>query len=241
MARTVAEQLVRAGSVQRGMLGVGVQSISPELAKALSLKDSRGVLVNSVQPSSPAQKAGIRAGDVITALNGTPVDDPNALRNRIASTPPGSEVTLTILRNGQEQQVRARLTSLSESKENAAGPGNGSGDEHAQLGISVEPLTPDLAKQLGLGAGASGVVVAEVDPAGPAAEAGIQPGDLILEVNRQPVRSPAEIKTALQKSGSRPVLLLVARDGKTLFLAVTVESLDHLVKSNPGADWGGPD
>ena len=224
MARTVAEQLVRAGSVQRGMLGVGVQSITPELAKALSLKDSRGVLINSVQPGSPAQKAGIRAGDVITALNGTPVDDPNALRNRIASTPPGSEVTLTILRNGQEQQVRARLTSLSESKENAAGPGNGSGDEHAQLGISVEPLTPDLAKQLGLGAGASGVVVAEVDPAGPAAEAGIQPGDVILEVNRQPVRSPAEIKTALQKSGSRPVLLLVARDGKTLFLAVQPRS-----------------
>jgi len=226
MARAVAEQLVRAGSVQRGMLGVGVQSITPELAKALSLKDSRGVLVNSIQPGSPAQKAGLRAGDVITALNGAPVDDPNALRNRIASTAPGSEVILTFVRDGHEQQARAHLASLSENKENAdvASPGNGSGGERAQLGITVEQLTPDLAKQLGLGAGASGVVVAEVDPAGPAAEAGIQPGDLILEVNRQPVRSPAEFKSALQKSGSRPVLLLVARDGKTLFLAVQPRS-----------------
>jgi Do/DeqQ family serine protease len=226
MARTVAEQLVRAGTVQRGMLGVGVQSLTPELAKALGLKDSRGVLINSVQPGSPAEKAGLRAGDVITALNGTPIDDPNALRNRIASTPPGTEVTLTVVRDGHEQQVQARLTSLSESKENANGvsPGKGSEGGHPQLGISVAPLTPDLAKQLGLQAGATGVVVAEVDPAGPGAEAGIQPGDLILEVNRQPVRSPGDIKAALQKSGSGPVLMLVAREGRTLFLAVQPRS-----------------
>lgn len=155
-------------------------------------------------------------------MNSTPVDDPEALRNRIASTPPGTEVTLTFVRDGHEQQARVHLAALSESKENAdaASPGNGSGGEHGQLGITVAPLTSDLAKQLGLGAGASGVVVAEVDPAGPAAESGIQPGDVILEVNRQPVRSPAEIKVALQKSGSRPVVLLVARDEKTLFLAV---------------------
>jgi S1-C subfamily serine protease len=203
-----------------------VQSLTPELAKALGLKDSRGVLINSVQPGSPAEKAGLRAGDVITALNGTPIDDPNALRNRIASTPPGTEVTLTVVRDGHEQQVQARLTSLSESKENANGvsPGKGSEGGHPQLGISVAPLTPDLAKQLGLQAGATGVVVAEVDPAGPAAEAGIQPGDLILEVNRQPVRSPGDIKAALQKSGSGPVLMLVAREGRTLFLAVQPRS-----------------
>ncbi len=129
MARTVAEQLVRAGSVQRGMLGVSVQSITPELAKALSLKDSHGVLINSVQPGSPAQRAGLRAGDVITAVNGTPVDDPNALRNRIASTPPGTEVTLTFVKDGYERQARVHLAALSESKENAdaASPGNGSG------------------------------------------------------------------------------------------------------------------
>ena len=126
------------------------------------------------------------------------------------------------MRDGHEQQARVHLAALSESKENAdaASPGNGSGGEHAQLGITVAPLTPDLAKQMGLGADASGVGGAEVDPAGLAAEAGIQPGDVILEVNRQPVRSPAEIKAALEKSGSRPVVLLVARDGKTLFLAV---------------------
>jgi serine protease Do len=222
MARTVAEQLVRAGIVQRGMLGVGVQPITPELANALGLKDGRRVLINSVQPGSPAEQAGLRAGDVITALNGNAVDDPNALRNRIASTPPGIDVTLTILREGRDQQVRARLASLSKSKENAdpASPGNGPGGEHAQLGVTAEPLTPDLARQLGLGARATGVVVTDVDPAGPAAEADIQPGDLILEVNRQRVRSPADVKTALQKAGSGPVLFLLAREGRTLFLAV---------------------
>ena len=93
-----------------------------------------------------------------------------------------------------------------------------------QLGITAEPPTPDLARQLGLRAGTTGVVVADVDPTGPAAEAGIQPGDLILEVNRRPVRLPVEIQAALQKSGSRPVLLLVARERKTLFLAVRPRS-----------------
>lgn len=222
MARTVAEQLVRSGSVQRGMLGVGVQPIAPELGKALGLKDTRGVLINSVQPGSPAEKAGLRAGDVVTALNGDTVDDPNALRNRIAGAAPGTEITLTVLRDGHEQQVRARLTSLSTTKDSPSGasPESGPTGDRVRLGITVEPLTPDLAKQLGVRAGTQGVVVADVDPAGPAAEAGIQPGDLILEVNRQPVRSPAEVGAALQKSGSRPVLLLVVRDGRTLFLAV---------------------
>jgi len=222
MAQSVMEQLTHDGKVRRGMLGVGIQPITSELAATLSLKEPRGVLVNSVEPGSPAEGAGLRAGDIITALNGTPTNDPNSLRNRIASTPPGTEVILTILRDGHEQQRRARLAELPNSKTTTDTPSieqpREPGREH--LGLSVEPLTPELAAEMRLRRGTRGVVVTDVDPASPAAEAGIQPEDVILEVNHQPVRSAADIKTALRLSNSHPVLLLVNRGGQSLFLTV---------------------
>ena len=217
MTKSIMDQLTRGKTVHRGKLGVAVQPVTSDLAAALNLKEARGVLINSVDPGSPAERAGLRTGDIITALNGKSVNDPNELRNQIASTPPGSDVTLTILRDGREQQVKAKLAELDTSSESSKGAPAGA--SHGHLGISVEPLTPELAKQLGLRNG-QGVVVADVDPTGPAAEAGVQPGDVILEVNRQPVRSPAEIQAALARTGSRPALLLVNRDGRNFFLTV---------------------
>jgi Do/DeqQ family serine protease len=219
MAKTAMDQLKNGGKVRRGRLGVGIQEITSDLAKSLGLREVRGVLVNSVDAGGPAESAGIRPGDIITAVSGTRVDDANALRNHIAGTPPGTETTLTILRDGREQQVRARLTELPTDKESAASSG-GSNSRREQLGVNVEPLTPELAGQLGLRRGIQGVVVTDVDPSGPAAEAGIQPDDVILEVNHQPVKSAAELRAALQRSGSRPALLLVNRNGRSLFLAV---------------------
>src|SRR5207302_8442748 len=108
MARSGLAQWARGGKVDRGGRGVGVQAITGELAASLNLKDTRGVLINSVEPGGPADKAGLRPGDVITAINGTPAEDPNTLRNKIASTPPGTEVTLTVLRDGRAQQVQVR-------------------------------------------------------------------------------------------------------------------------------------
>jgi serine protease Do len=218
MTRNVLEQLVHDGKVRRAMLGVGIQTVTSDLAAAMNLKEARGVLINSVESGSPGEHAGLRVGDVIVALNGSPVNDSNALRNQIASTAPGSDVALTILRDGREQQVRARL-GLLESKGEAAPTEEGIGGGPL-LGISVEPLTPELATQMGLKRGTQGLVVGDVDPAGPAAEAGLKPGDLILEVNRQPVRSIAEMRAALAKSGSRPLLLLVNRAGRNVFLTV---------------------
>jgi serine protease Do len=219
MARNVMEQLKSSGKVHRGRLGVGIQEITSDLAKSLGLSSVRGVLVNSVDPDGPAERAGIRAGDIITAVNGVRVDDANSLRNHIASTAPGTEITLTLLRDGREEQVHARLTELPAATE-ATSPGAGGEHTGGRLGITVEPLTPDLAAQLGLRRNAQGVVVTDVDPSGPAADAGIQPDDVILEVNRQPVRSSAELQAAVRKSGTAPVLLLVHRDGHNLFLAV---------------------
>jgi S1-C subfamily serine protease len=218
MARTVMDELKNGGKVRRGKLGVGIQEITSDLAKSLGLESVRGVLVNSVDADGAGQRAGIRAGDIITAVNGVRVDNANSLRNHIAGTPPGTEVTLTILRDGREQQLRARLTELPADKE--ANSAARSEDRREQLGITVEPLTPDLAAQLGLRRNTQGVVVTDVDPSGPAAEAGIQSEDVILEVNHQAVKSTGELRAALRRSGSRPAMLLVNRDGRSLFIAV---------------------
>ena len=219
MARNVMDQLIQGGKVRRGKLGVGIQAITSDLAKGLELKDVRGVLVNSVEAGGPAEQAGVHPGDIITAVNGKTVDDANALRNQVAGKAPGTELTLTILRDNHEQQLHARLTELPVEREAAASSG-GSDSRREQLGIRVEPLTAEQAARLGVRRGTEGVVVDDVDPSGPAADAGIQPDDVILEVNHQPVKSGAELRAALLRSNSRPALLLVNRGGRNLFVAV---------------------
>jgi len=221
MAKHVMDQLVKDGKVRRGQLGVAVQPVTSDIAASLGLKEVRGVLVNSVVPGSPAAKAGLRPGDVITSFNGTPVDDPNSFRNQVASTTPGTNVTISLLRDGREQQVTVKLGELtpdSAQAERSSGRPGAPGEQ--RLGISVAPLTPDLAAQLGVSKGTQGVVVMDVDPAGPAAEAGIQAGDVIQEVNRVPIRSAADVRRALEQSGSKPALMLINRHGRNLFVTV---------------------
>jgi Do/DeqQ family serine protease len=229
MARGVMEQLIKTGKVRRGQLGVGVQTVTSDIAQSLDMKDVRGVIVGSVTPGSAAERAGLKQGDVIVALNGQPVNDSNSLRNRVASTPPGSEVTLTVVRDGREQQLKATLgefRAVAASANDTEGGGAGGGAASTgRLGVRVEPLTAEIAQQLGLPAGRQGVVVAEVDPTGPAAEAGLQRGDVIEQINRQPVRSSADISAALSRTGTRPALLLVTRAARggqanTIFLTV---------------------
>jgi serine protease Do len=222
MAKNVMGQLVGKGKVQRGMLGVGIQPVTADLASGLGLKDARGVIVNSVTAGGPADKAGIKTGDVILQFNGMDVNDPNVLRNSVAATEPGSEATLTISRGGNQQQVKVTLGTLTpESAQATEGQGGQGGDTGAgKLGLSVSPLTPDLTRQLDLRPGTQGVVVTSVEPTGPAAEVGIQAGDVIQEVNRQPVRSPDELRQALQKSGNQSPVLLINRGGRTQYVAV---------------------
>lgn len=220
MAKNVFDQLLTNGKVRRGQLGVGIQAVTSDLAAGLGLKEGRGVLVSSVMPGGPAEKAGIRPGDVITAIDGTPVDDPNAFRNRIATTPPGTTVTLAVLRDGREQQIQAKLAELTAESARTEQFSKEPAGEGQRLGIAVEPLTREIAQQLGIGKGTQGLVVRDVDPAGPAADAGIQPGDVIVQVNRQPVRSPSDMLAALKRSGSRPAVLLINRGGQNLFLTV---------------------
>jgi serine protease Do len=224
MARTVMDQLISTGKVRRGQLGIVVQKVSNDIAASLGLKATHGVIVSQIQPGSAAERAGIKQGDVITNLNGVAVDEPNVFRNTIAGTKPGSEVAMTVVRNGQEQQIKTALGEFKpeSSDEDASAPATGQSDKTGtgKLGIGVQPLTPELTRELQMPAGTQGLVVGNVDPSGPAADAGIQEGDIIVSVNQQPVRTMAELRAAVERSSTRPVLFLINRQGTTLFVTV---------------------
>jgi Do/DeqQ family serine protease len=224
MTRTVTEQLISKGRVRRGQLGVFVQGVTEDIAQSLGMKEARGVIVGSVQRGSAAEKAGVKQGDVIVAFNGTAVADANELRNLVAATQPGTDATLTVLREGREQQLKVTLGELSEqasSRGEGGGEGGGEQGEGGKLGVAVTPLTPELASRLRVPEDRQGLVVTNVDPAGPGAEAGLQQGDLIEQVNRQPVRSAEDLRAAIQNAGDRPLLLLVTRGGEgSIFVTV---------------------
>jgi len=221
MVRTVMDQLLKNGKVRRGQLGVSVRRVDSDMAQSLGMSETRGVIVNSVLPGSAAEHAGIRQGDVITALDGQPVNETNSFRNHVAATAPDSNVTLTILRDNREEKIRATLGEFKPetqaAEENSAGPNEGG---QGKLGISVVPLTPEIASELNLKAGTQGVVIDSVDPAGPAAAAGLARGDVIQEVNRQPVRSAVDLRTAIDKNGSKPALILLNRRGNPIYITV---------------------
>ncbi len=221
MAENVMDQIIKTGTVRRGMLGVKVQSVTSDMAANLGLKEVRGAIVSSVDPGSPADRAGVQQGDVITAINGRPVSDMNDLRNEIADTAPGSRVAVTALRDGRERQMEVTLGQMPNG-DRASNDNNGGPDEHGRLGLSVEPITPSIANQLGTKT-RTGLVVDSVTPGSPAADAGIREGDIIKQVNRRPVNSASELQQAVRDSGNRPALMLVERGGSNLFVAVATD------------------
>lgn len=226
MAKSVMEQLLKDGKVRRGMLGINIQNISDDTAKALELKDTSGVLVSNVRAGSSAEKAGLKRGDIITAINGEKIEDSNVLRNKVAGTLPGSEMKLTVTRDGNPVELTATLDEYNVeggSAESPNGPGSGNAPnaqpQGGKLGLSLQPVTPTVAKQLGINEG-EGLIVTEVDQAGPSAEAGIARGDVVLEINRTAVKSVEDVQTALERAGDRPILMLVARRAGTVYLTV---------------------
>ncbi len=220
MARMVMDQLIKTGRVTRGMIGVNIQAVNADLAASLNLPAARGAIVTAVPPGSPAERAGIRRGDVILAINDQPVLDGNNLRNRVAGTAPGTEVTLTVVRNGQEQRIRVTLAELP-SRDRAAGQqGSEEGTSGSgEYGMTVEPLTAERASRLGI-SGEQGLLVTRVEPTGPAGQAGIRQGDVIQEVDRQPVRTVAELNAAIKRSGTRPAMVLINRGGNPAYLTI---------------------
>jgi serine protease Do len=220
MARHVMDDLRKDGRVRRAQLGISIQPMTSDLAESLGMKQVKGVIVSAVTPDSAADRAGVKRGDVITTFNGQPVQDYNALRNRVADMAPGSTATVGIVRDGSEKTLNVKLDEAAVSRTGRDRDTADGSEDKAALGISVAPLTPDVAAEAKLPRNARGVVVQDVNPDGRAADAGIQAGDIILEVNRQPVQSIEELRAAVRKSADRPTLLLVNRDGHDIFVTV---------------------
>lgn len=207
---------LKKGKVNRGWLGVMIQKITPELMSALGLKTSTGALVGDVQENSPASKAGLKRGDIITEFNGMDVPASEQLPKMVASVKPGTKVKVRVLRDGIEKSFTVSLGELpDDADEKPSAPSS-----EDSLGISVEKLTDDLAKQLNA-QGASGVVVRGVLPNSPAANAGIHVSDIITEVNKTSVKDVASYNSAAGKSKpGESVLLLIKRGKSTVFIAV---------------------
>ena len=227
MAKSVMEQLVKDGKVRRGMLGINIQNISDDIAKAFDLKERSGVLVSGVKAGSAAEKAGLKRNDGIVGINGEKIEDSNVLRNKVAGTLPQSTIKLAIIRDGQPSEVTATLDEFDTktSKTPGDGPENGltepdGKEQGGKLGLSLEPVTPQIAKQLGLESDSEGLVVTQVDPNGPAAESGMARGDVILEINRKAVNNVQDVKTALDAATGKPIILLVTRRGQTGYITI---------------------
>jgi serine protease Do len=218
MAKRIYTELVAKGKVTRGWLGVSIQPLTPELAKGFGLNDAKGVLISDVISEGPAEKAGIQAGDIITEFDGKKLDGPQDLQRAVASATPGKGVPMTLWRDKSTKTVEIRI---GETPDDASALKSGNRGK-SLLGLEVRPITPEIARQLNLRS-TEGVVVARVDDDSAAAEAGLQRGDVIREVNRQRVRSLQEFERITRdvKEGDR-ITVLLQRGAQALYVAFTV-------------------
>ncbi len=215
MAKEVVPQLEQKGHVTRGYLGVMIQEVTPELAKSFALKEKKGALVSQVNPGAPAEKAGIEQGDVIVEFDGKEISSSKDLPRIVASTPVGKAVTVQILREGKLIERQVKVGEMEERSETAAVP------VRKSLGVTVQNITPEIAKGLGLKK-ETGVVVTRVDPGSPASDAGIRTGDVIQEIDRKPVKNVDDFTRKLEKTKEKDTVLLLIRRGEAnLFAAVT--------------------
>ncbi|MEJ2696923.1 MAG: DegQ family serine endoprotease [Candidatus Sulfobium sp.] len=224
MAHLVMKQLEKTGKVTRGWLGVTIQELTPELSGKFGADNSSGALVGDVMKGSPAERAGIRRGDIITEYDGRKVKDVGSLRNMVAESPVGATVPVMVMRGGKEYRLKVRIAELpAEVAEAAPAEGRGEYSARGLPGLSVVELTGEIGKQLGLGKGERGVVVVKVEPGSSSGEAGLRKGDVIQEIDRKKVTGLErynEIVSAL--SPGETVLLFINRGGKKFYAALRV-------------------
>jgi serine protease Do len=221
MARKIYTELVAKGKVSRGWLGVSIQPLTPELAKSFGAKDTKGVLISDVIPDSPASKSGLKSGDILLEFNGKKMEAPADLQRAVGLSSPNQEAKIRVLRDQGERTLDIKIGEAPDERAEARQSGNGTRGRSV-LGVEVRPVTPEIARQLNLPA-PEGVVVARVEDASPAAEAGVQRGDVIREINRQRIRTMGDFERLTKdlKDGDRLTVLL-QRGQMSLYVAFSV-------------------
>jgi Do/DeqQ family serine protease len=230
LAKTVMDQLMKSGKVTRGYIGVTLQDLTPDLSQQFGLPNNHGAIVGNVTAGGPGDKAGLKSGDVITAIDGKKVEGSDDLTMDVISHEPGNTVTLDVYRNGKPMTVKVTLGQrpggVDWAKQNGGNGNNEPGDNDnggnaSARGITVEALTPDVAQQLNIPASTKGVVVSNVDPDSPAAESPVlTQGSIIVAVDKQPVNSVADFKRMVNQAQGRSVLLTVNNGGQISFTVI---------------------
>ena len=215
MAKNIYTQLIEHGNVTRGYLGIGIQDLTPELAKSFGIKDTRGVLISQVMPDTPAEKAGVKQGDVIVSVGGKSVDNAAALRNEIAMTVPGTTLKVEVIRSGQKRSLNVKVDKIPEDQLTPS-----RSESVKDLGMSVATLNSELSQKYGIEDDESGVVVTGVEQSSPAARAGIREGMLVKEVNGQPVKNVKEFEAALKAKADKPILFFLKDSRGPHYIAI---------------------
>ena len=224
--REVVTQLQAHGRVARGWLGVQIQSVTPEVAASLGIANPKGAIVAGIVPDSPAAKAGLRQGDVITAVNGKEVEDSQGLTRRVASLAAGRSAAFSVLRDGSSRTIQVSIGQRKEEQvasAEQATPSAEVGATGSAMGLGLASVTPDLRRTYNLDGDVQGVFVTKVDPESDAADKGLQPGDVLLAVNNRTVHTPQDVEksvAAAHSAGRKSVLLLVSSGGTSHFVAV---------------------
>jgi serine protease Do len=220
VVKQILPQLEKTGRVARGFLGVQPQPITQDMVDTLSLKSTQGALIADVVKGSPADKAGTKPGDVVVGLNGRPVTDANQLTRDVGAIPPGQAVHLDVVRDGKTRQIEVKLAERPDERETTARAGGSGGDVDKSsgdlLGVNVKNITPELAQRARVDPDTKGVVVTDVAQDSPASQGGIDPGDVILEINRQPVTSVADYRKIVSKLKKGDTVLLRVRSGQAV-------------------------
>ncbi len=216
MSKVVMESLVKKGKVVRGWLGVSIQPLTPEIAKQFGMKDDRGALIGDVMEDSPAEKAGVHRGDVVTGFEGKEITDPASLRNMVANTPIGKEVTLKLLRDGKQKAIKIAIAELPSEMQKSHGAFN-----NILKGVRVQNISPEIRSTLGVPRRITGVVVSDIGEGSPA-EDSLTKGDIIIEVNRVKISNAKDYEAAVSKIKSdQNVLLLVYRNNSVLYITLS--------------------
>ena len=225
IVRSTAEQLMKHGRVDHGYLGISLNDVTPANAHFFNLQEASGAIVSQVSPDSPASKGGLRTGDVISQLNGQKIANGGALQVAVSQLTPGTSITLGVLRDGKPTTIHLTVGQFQKNNEVAGNENGGSSPQSGKLGLAVSDLTAEARQQINAPDQLRGVVIQNVRPASPAEDAGLQPGDVILEVNRQPTASASQFVSQMhQDTSGKDLLLLVWSKGNASYRTIRPES-----------------